>query len=514
VNSRVRLTELARDLDVKVQFILETLQKMGVDQRLTHSSFIELDLADKLRQRLGAEHSTTVVPDPTVVLEFLPESTAELELEPDVTARLASLTEEVKAFRSQGPLEPMAVRNLEEYFRLQHIYHSTGIEGNRLSLRETEVVLLEGIELGDKPLADQLEVKDLASAFRFLEECALSGENLREIDIREMHRLTVGQKAEAQPGAYRRAGVVISGSDLKPPEPLAVPGLMQQLVSWLNRSKQLDTFAFAVVAHHKLTAIHPFMDGNGRVARLLMNLILLKLGYPVVNVRRDDRPRYYEALNFGDVGLYSALIGLTLDRALEVFNEMKRVRDETERMRVWADRLGQKEAEVAQRREEREYRIWLSSFETVRLEFQSRAELLDDQLDSVEISFKAYPVPDFSKFMSLRENGRAAQTWFFSLRFHNHGGITQHFFFRFFRDFAVHYREKIIPLQLNWFVNGEESPVEDPAIRLRELWVDKEKGLFMRRLEAGKPVSAAAASASRVAEQFFEDVLKACFGIG
>ncbi|HXS94616.1 MAG TPA: translation initiation factor IF-2 N-terminal domain-containing protein [Candidatus Limnocylindrales bacterium] len=512
---RIRVNELARELEVKASFLLETLQKMGVTRKLTHSSPIEVELAEKLRLRLGAEQPPMRAPDATSVLEFLPESTVELELEPDTNARLSSLAEEVSAFRGKGALEPMAARKLGEYFRLQHIYHSTGIEGNRLSLRETEVVLLEGVELGDKPIADQIEVKDLAAAFRFLEQCAQQDEPLREIDVRELHRLTVGQKPETQPGAYRHAGVVITGSDLKPPEPLAVPGLMQQFVAWINRPKQLDTFAFAVIAHHKMTAIHPFMDGNGRVARLLLNLVLVRAGYPVVNIRREDRPRYYEALTFADVGLYSALISLALDRSLEVFSEMKRVREETDRMKLWADKLGQKEAEVAQRREEREYRIWLSSFETVRLEFQSRAEVLADELDSVEISFKAYPAPDFSKYILLRDKGRAPQTWFFSLRFHNNDGNTQHFFFRFYRDYYIHHANReIIPLQLNWFVNGEEAPVDNPAIRLRELWIDKEKGLFVRKLEAGKLVSIAEPSTSRVAEQFFEDVLKVCFGIG
>ncbi len=147
------------------------------------------------------------------------------------------------------------------------------------------------------------------------------------------------------------------------------------------------------------------MDGNGRVARLLLNLILLRYGYPVVNIKRDDRPRYYEGLTFADLGLYSALISLGLDRSLEVFGEMKRVREETDRMKVWADKLGQKEAESAHRREEREYRIWLSSFEAIRLKFQSRAELLDDQLENVDITFKAYPAPDFSKYIQLRDKG-------------------------------------------------------------------------------------------------------------
>jgi Fic family protein len=494
---------------------LETLEKMGVDRRLGHASSIELELAEKLRLRLGAAQATLRAPDATTVLAFLPESIAELELEPDVNARVASLAAEVATFREKGALEPLAARKLEEYFRLQHIHHSTAIEGNRLSLRETEVVLLEGVELGDKPIADQIEVKGLAAAFEFLDQCAKQDEPVREIDLRELHRLTVGQKPESQPGSYRNAGVVITGSDLRPPEPLAVPGLMQQLVSWINRPKHLDTLAFAVIAHHKMTAIHPFMDGNGRVARLLLNLFLIRSGYPVVNIRRDDRPQYYEALTFADVGLYSPMISLSLDRSLEVFSEMKRVREETERMKVWAHKFGQKEAEVAQRREEREYRIWLSSFETVRLEFQSRAEVLADELDRVEISFKAYPAPDLSKYIQLRDKGRAPQSWFFSLRFHDDHDNVQHFFFRFWRDFFIHHADReIIPLQLNWFVNGEETPVDNPAIRLRELWIDKEKGLFVRRLEAGKTVSIAEPSSSRVAEQFFEDVLKGCFGIG
>ena len=445
----------------------------------------------------------------------MPELTAELDLEPDTNARISSLREEVATFRQKGALEPVAARKLSEYFRLQHIYHSTGIEGNRLSLRETEVVLLEGVELGDKPLADQMEVKDLAAAFRFLEQCAQQNEPLREINVRELHRLTLGQKSEGNPGSYRHAGVVITGSDLKPPEPLAVPGLMQQLVAWINHPKDLDILAFAVIAHHKMTAIHPFMDGNGRVARLLLNLVLVQAGYPVVNIRREDRPRYYEALSFADLGSYSALISLALDRALEVFSEMKRVREETERMKIWADRLGQKEAEVAQRREEREYRIWLSSLETVRLEFQSRAEVLADELDMVEISFKAYPAPDLSKYILLRDKGRAPQTWFFSLSFHGDEGNAQHFFFRFYRDYNTHPgNRELIPLQLNWFVNSLEAPVDHPRIRFRELWIDKEKGLFSRRLEGGRLISAPEPSASRVAEQFFEDVLHACFGIG
>jgi Fic family protein len=509
----IQVSELARELEVEPSFVIELLRRNGTKGWVTTSTPIEYETAKRIRDSFGRDIKPHRVSDANTIWEFFPDQQSELDLEPDTAARLRSLAEEISGFREGGPLEPMVTKKLSEYFRLQHIFHSTGIEGNRLTLRETEVVISEGIQLNDKPLADQLEVKDLAAAFNFLEECAQPKTVLREIDVRELHRLTVCNKSEADPGAYRRAGVVISGSELTPPEPLAVPGVMEALLNWINKPKDLDRLAFASIAHHKLVAIHPFLDGNGRVSRLLMNFLLMRVGYPIVNIRREDRPRYYEALSFADIGLYSPLINLTLDRVLDIFREMKRVKEETERMRLWADRLGEKEAESAQRREEREYRIWLSSFETVKLEFQSRAELLDDELDSIDISFKPYPAPDLTKYLTLRDKGRAAQTWFFSLRFRR-DQESQHFFFRFYRDFEIHRGEKVIPLELNWFRDGIETPVDDPSLRLREIWTDKAQGLMVRRQEGGRVTSAPEASPARIAELFFEDVLKSCFGIG
>ena len=154
----------------------------------------------------------------------------EFQLEKSLETRVLAFDEEVRTFRQQGPLDPIATKKLHEYFRVQHIYHSTGIEGNRLSIRETEMVLLEGLQLEDKPLADQLEVKDLDAAYDFLIELAKASTPIREVDVREMQRLAVRNRAEAQPGAYRMIGVVITGSDHKPPEPIAVPSQVQKLV--------------------------------------------------------------------------------------------------------------------------------------------------------------------------------------------------------------------------------------------------------------------------------------------
>lgn len=447
---------------------------------------------------------------------YLPQNPEQIELDADSRARMKAFDEVVCEFRKGGSLEPVAVQKLRDYFRLQHIFHSTGIEGNRLDLRETEVLLANGLQINEKPLSDQLDVKDLNAAFGFLESLAESAGQIREVDLRELHRLAVLNRPEAAPGSYRQIGVVIQGSDHKPPEPLAVPSLMEELAKWLNEQKEISPLLESALSHHRLTAIHPFVDGNGRVARLLGNLILIRRGYPIVNIRREDRPRYYEALSFADLNLFSPLTELVLDRALEVFSEMKRVREETERAKVWAQRWGQKEAEVIRRREQREYEIWLGLMDRVRLEFENRADLLNEQLQTLEISFRSYPPPDLEKYTTLRERGSAPQTWFFSIRFRSQSGHEpqRYLVFRLFRDWRVHSTTRdIIPLQLNWFEDGIENPVNDPKIRFRELYYNKEKQLVVRYEISGKDSFKTSLTIDQIAQDIFDDVLKNFYGI-
>jgi Fic family protein len=438
------------------------------------------------------------------------------QLDKETLDRLSGFDEDIKQFREGGPLDPVAAKKLHEYFRVLHIFHSTGIEGNRLSLQETEAILLEGIEIGGKPLADQLEVKDLDAAYDFLLELSKSQTPIREIDIREMHRLVVRNNKDSNPGSYRQIGVVISGSEHRPPEPVAVPGLMQKLIESLNEPVKYSPVVSAAYVHHQLAGIHPFVDGNGRLARLLMNLILLRYGYPIVNISRQDRPKYYETLSFADVGLYSPLTELVLDRASEVFSEMKRVREETERMRVFAERWGQTEAAVIQRREEREYKQWLARMELVRLAFDSAADLLDEKLKEIGVDCWPYQAPDFSKYVELREKGNAPHCWFFRIRMQNkRTSIEENFVFSFFRDWSVYPKRKVIPLQSNRTDDdGVYRRIETPRIRLREILVDEEGRINVRvQLPDGGYAVSSRISPEMAAQEFFDDVLKVCFGL-
>jgi Fic/DOC family len=225
---------------------------------------------------------------------------------------------------------------------------------------------------------------------------------------------------------------------------------MHKFIEGISQPVNYSPIVGAAYVHHQLAAIHPFTDGNGRLARLLMNLILLRFGHPIVNIRREDRPKYHEALSFADVGLYSPLVELVLDRASEIFAELKRVREETERMRIFAERWGQTEASVIQRREEREHKQWLARMELVRLAFESAADLLDEKL--IEIAVDCWPCqpPDFSKYIKLREKGSAPQSWFFRIRLRNkRANIEENFMFSSFRNWSVYPKRKVIPLQSN-----------------------------------------------------------------
>lgn len=440
----------------------------------------------------------------------------DFQLDRQTLGRLKAFDDDIRQFREGGPLDPISAKKLQEYFRVLHIFHSTGIEGNRLSLQETEAVLLEGIEIGGKPLADQLEVKDLDAAYTFLLELSNSQTPIREIDIRELHRLVVRNKPEAQPGSYRRIAVVISGSEHKPPEPITVPSLMQKVIESMNQNGDYSPLVHAAFVHHQFVATHPFVDGNGRAARLLMNLILLRSGYPIVNIRREDRPRYYEALAFADISLYSPLVELVLDRASDVFTEMKRVREETERMRVFAERWGETEAAVIQRREEREYKQWLARIELVKLAFENVADLLDEKLKEISVDFWAYPSPDFSKFIELRERGSAPQCWFFRIKMRNQQtGIEESLMFSFFRDWNSYPKRKIVPLQSNRAEpDGIYRRIETPKIRLREIFVDEDGKVNVRmQLPNGSHTISKKISPEAAAQEFFGDVLKECFGL-
>lgn len=374
-------------------------------------------------------------------------------LSPDLLQQVKNLREEVEEFR-EVPLDKIALEKLREHFRTHHIFHSSGIEGNRLTLQETSMVLKEGIDISGKPLKDSLEVKNLGIAFDFLYEIVNDDVVITERYLKEIHSLIIGNDESLSPGNYRDIGVIISGSEHKPPEPFEVPSKMRELFDWISENKDNDPLIVGAIAHHEMVKIHPFKDGNGRTARLFLNLILLKKGYPICNIRRDERPDYYNALSLADDGEYEPIIEVVTKNCTALFGEYLRIKDESNRLKDWAKRIGARDTQQRLAKSKAEYELWLNKVNQIKLEFKQVVSVIDQNVESFYVSFYEYPIISFEKYQQLKENGIAPSTNFFSIRFHNNdtNRIISTLMFRFFRSGNKYPQTpNVIPLELNYF---------------------------------------------------------------
>lgn len=218
-----------------------------------------------------------------------------------------------------------ALENLERAQRIDITFTSNALEGNTLSAGETALVLEKGLTIGGKPLKDHLEATDHAHALEWVIEIAQRHATapVRENDIRAMHALIVAQSNPLIAGQYAdKARFVNSSSGVHAfPAPVEVPALMSAFVAWLQSSADEPRVAFE--AHRRLVAIHPFNDGNGRTARLLMNLVLLRGGYPAIAIRPEDRPAYIAALEdirtVSGVAAFDELMFRRLEQTLDLY---------------------------------------------------------------------------------------------------------------------------------------------------------------------------------------------------
>jgi Fic family protein len=218
------------------------------------------------------------------------------------------------------PLARGGLSNLEHSHDLELTYTSNAIEGNTLTAAETTLVIEQGITVAGKPLRDHLEAIDHYEAIRYVRELARRGTQLTEMDIRGLHRLVVLRSRPDIAGSYAGQGryVLTDAGRYTFPSPAEVPALMGDFALWLGQAPDTPETAFA--AHRRLVGIHPFDDGNGRTARLLMNLLLIRGGYPPVAVRPEDRPAYLRALQADQAGqgseAFDRLLYERLDAAL------------------------------------------------------------------------------------------------------------------------------------------------------------------------------------------------------
>lgn len=237
---------------------------------------------------------------------------------------IKKLTEKKNRLDGFRPLASALVTNLREWFKVELTYTSNAIEGNTLTRKETALVVEEGITVRGKTLKEHLEAINHADAIDFIQ--GLVGkkrEDISERDVLDIHALILKKIDDENAGRYRNVAVRIHGADVILPNPLKVPELMDAFFVWLHGENTDHPVQIAADVHLRFVSIHPFVDGNGRTARLLLNLLLMQAGYPPALVRKEDRNIYIDSIEKAQLTNqredYYKVIYRAIDRSLDIY---------------------------------------------------------------------------------------------------------------------------------------------------------------------------------------------------
>lgn len=435
---------------------------------------------------------------------------------------LKELSDRVQEMRKDGRLAPDVLINIRKYFRIKSIYHSNAIEGNILDVGETRQIVEHGLTITGRPLKDQAEAKNLKEALDFLEELAASGDTpITESDVRQIHYLVLKGIDDENAGKYRSVAVEIGGSEFKPPSPEAISSEMHEFGKWFSSVSctnknygMLDAILYAAAAHTWLVYIHPFIDGNGRVARLIMNLLLMRYGYPIAIITKEDRLRYYDALEISqraDLSPFIALVAECIDESLEEYEEAAREQLE---QREWAAALAARFSQQETIRVKNEYEVWKSAMELLRSYFRQTAELFDESVLIGKVYFKDFGALEYEKYLSLKLRESTKRTWFFRVDFVSGKKSARYLFFfgspsRYLKthaDVTLHLSREEPPRSFHYERLEYISAPNVPSIVEIGYRADKER--FVSRGKSGRPKMG---KIEYIGKEFYESVVSRHF---
>jgi len=315
----------------------------------------------------------------------------------------ADLIEKVALLRRSGALDDSTLSLLRREWNVEQVYESAGIEGNTLTLNETKLAISRGITISGKPPEHTDEVVHLHEAHRYLEELLKEAGPITQRQLLDVHALVLGRGASGA-GEYRRVEVAIGNQRHKPPHPLKVQELMDGYFAWLARAvDDCPVPLQAAVAHAWLVHIHPFRDGNGRTARAIMNLLLMRAGFPIVIIRRKDRQRYYDALAASDEGDIGPLLELFVARATDSLRQIDRVRQAATGVSLEMERIA-----VA---EERSVSVWNAAIGLLCEEIAAALERVRTQDPLFRIEWRQFEPLEVEDYRALCARETISQSW-------------------------------------------------------------------------------------------------------
>lgn len=276
--------------------VVAVIEYFKLDEKDTMAAW----LADRVYQLLSEEeYGSEALMVAEAAIRYGKEEGSEKTVPDDIKHLLANCDELHTTWSSLKPLNGIQLQKMEEYFRLNYTYESNRIEGNTLTLQETHLVVHEGLTIGGKSMREHMEAVNHHEAIDFIADIARDKITITERLLKEIHYLILKGIDRENAGVYRKVPVAISGSAFLPPEPYLLDKLMEDVFLYYKREKnKLHPIILAAEMHERVVRVHPFIDGNGRTSRLLMNLILLQHGFPIANIKGDldSRKNYYQAL--------------------------------------------------------------------------------------------------------------------------------------------------------------------------------------------------------------------------
>jgi Fic family protein len=238
-----------------------------------------------------------------------------------------------KELDSLRPFSKASLNRLKENFNVEATYNSNAIEGNSLTKSETRLVIEEGITIGGKSIREHFEAINHNEAINYIEKLASKNAKITKETICKLNDIILTNIEKEEKGIYRLRKVHIEGACFIPPMPKLIPKQMDDFILWLDNNKKMNIVDYIALAHEKFTFIHPFIDGNGRCARLLINLLLMQKGYPPIVILKNERAKYIRTLDLAHDNKYIAFvnfIGRNIERALVLWIDVLKIQDNPE----------------------------------------------------------------------------------------------------------------------------------------------------------------------------------------
>ncbi len=336
----LKINELAIAIGVDASLmsrIISKKRKPTITQLKKISEILSIDYQELLKEYVTDEVTTILMEYPNLVSEImvlLEERVSYLsssnkfqliQLSDVLQKKLEKLSESHEKWKNIKPLDPSQLIKMREYFHTSYTYESNRIEGNTLSLQETHLVINEGITIGGKSMREHFEAVNHLEAIELIDDFVKRKINFNAFYLKQIHQLILKEVNSKNAGIYRTVPVKISGSLHNPPEPFLLEKMMEDYFLFYETNKnKIHPVILAAEMHERLVTIHPFIDGNGRTARLVMNLILLQNGYTIANLKGNynDRIRYYNALEKVQVNHENEdFYNLIIDRAQASLDE-------------------------------------------------------------------------------------------------------------------------------------------------------------------------------------------------